>query len=59
MPGFCPHEWHQTTEEDLQQMAAGDDYDFWDYFRSVPVRAWRKPSNQQVFEGFEFRYKKD
>lgn len=27
MSGFCPHEWHQTTETDLQHMAL--DPDFW------------------------------
>lgn len=26
---FCPHDFHGTTETDLQQMAAGDDYWFW------------------------------
>src|ERR1041385_875322 len=26
MSGFCPHEWHGTTEDDLQQMAAGEYY---------------------------------
>ena len=31
--GFCPDDWHQTTETDLQQMALGsDDYEYavWD-----------------------------
>ncbi len=26
MAGFCPHDWHQTTEEDLVQMSLGEDY---------------------------------
>lgn len=26
MGGFCVHEWHQTTEEDLIQMSYGEDY---------------------------------
>ncbi|CAA2136701.1 hypothetical protein [Hyphomicrobium sp. ghe19] len=27
--GFCPHDWHGTTEADLQQESWGEDYDFW------------------------------
>lgn len=26
MVGFCPDEWHGTTEEDLQQKAEGSDF---------------------------------
>lgn len=33
MSGFCPHDWHQTTEADLQHMALGGgdfEYAVWD-----------------------------
>lgn len=37
MSGFCPDDWHGTTETDLQQMAAGDDYDFWIETQCTPL----------------------
>lgn len=27
--GFCPDDWHGTTEADLQQMSWGEDYEYW------------------------------
>lgn len=37
MSGFCPHDWHGTTEDDLQHMAlGGGDYEYavWEASRS-------------------------
>ena len=39
--GFCPDDWHQTTETDLQQMAlGGGDYEYavWE-FQAFPLRS--------------------
>ena len=41
--GFCPDDWHGTTETDLQQMAAGGgDYEYavWE-FQAFPLRSAR------------------
>jgi len=41
--GFCPDDWHQTTETDLQQMAAGSsDYEYaiWET-SAFPLRTLR------------------
>ncbi len=43
MGGFCPDDWHQTTETDLQQMAAGSgDYEYavWEA-STFPLRSSR------------------
>ena len=40
MSGFCPHDWHQTTETDLQHMALGSgDYEYavWEAMNAIPV----------------------
>lgn len=43
MAGFCPHDWHQTTEMDLQHMAlGGGDYEYaaWEA-TAFPLRSAR------------------
>lgn len=65
MSGFCPDDWHGTTETDLQQMAAGDDYWFWIETQgraANPARATRQREYaihdaaiaQAKFEGLTF-----
>lgn len=39
MRGFCPHDWHQTTETDLQHMALGNgdfEYAVWETMNLRP-----------------------
>ena len=39
MAGFCPHDWHQTTETDMQHMSlGGGDYEYavWETLNALP-----------------------
>lgn len=46
MSGFCPHDWHQTTETDLQHMAlGGGDYEY-AVWEAATVR-WAPPTEAE------------
>ena len=44
MSGFCVHDWHQTTEEDMQHQSLGGDeylYHVWQAEKSIHApRSW-------------------
>jgi hypothetical protein len=43
MSRFCPHDWHQTTEADLQHMGlGGEDYEYavWESSRSLAPKIY-------------------
>lgn len=40
MSGFCPDDWHGTTEEDLQARSWGEDYHYWADVHQSSVRAF-------------------
>jgi hypothetical protein len=48
MGGFCPDDWHGTTETDLQQMAMGEDY--WMFGGDTLSQPFRSPRNRPLSE---------
>jgi len=46
MGGFCPDDWHGTTEADLQARSWGDDYHYWADVAETTARLRRQNAHQ-------------